>query len=56
MEEQGGYGVGSDMSHQRCDFMHNKSVQNVQNDLECVGGYQGEINSGWGGNHKKGTF
>lgn len=24
--------------------MHN-SVQNVQSDLECVGGYQGEINS-----------
>lgn len=24
--------------------MHNKSVQNVQNYLECVGGYQGKMN------------
>lgn len=52
IQEQGGHGVGSDMSHQRCGFMHNKSFQNVQNDLECVGGYQGEINSR--GDHKKG--
>lgn len=37
-----GHGVGLDMSHQCCGFMHNKSVQNVQNDLACVGCYQGE--------------
>lgn len=48
MQEQGDHGVGSDMSHRCCGFMHNKSVQNVQNYLEYVGGYQGEINSGWG--------
>lgn len=29
---------------QCCGFMRN-SLQNVQSDLECVGGYQGEINS-----------
>lgn len=49
MQERGGHGVGSDMLHQRWGFMRNKSIQNVQNDLECVGGYQGEINSEGGG-------
>lgn len=48
MQKQGDHGVRSDMSHQRCGFMRNKSVHNVQNYLEYVGGYQGENNSGGG--------
>lgn len=44
-QEQGVHAVGLNVSYQCCGFMHNNSVQNVQSDLECVGGYQGEINS-----------
>lgn len=32
--------------------MHNKALQNVQNDLECVGCYQGEGEK----HHKKAAF
>lgn len=45
IQEQGVHAVRLKVSYQCCGFMHNNSVQNVQNDLECVGGYQGEINS-----------
>lgn len=45
IQEQGVHGVGLNVSYQCCGFMHNSSVQNVQSDLECVGGYQGETNS-----------
>lgn len=45
IREQGVHAVRLKVSCQCCGFMHNNSVQNVQSDLECVGGYQGEINS-----------
>jgi len=45
MQEQGGHGVGSGILHQHWGFVRNKSIQHVQNDLERIGGYQGESNS-----------
>lgn len=45
IQKQGVHAVGLNVSNQCCGFMLNNSVQNVQSDLECVGGYQGEINS-----------
>lgn len=55
--EQGVHAVSLNVLYQCCGFMHNNFVQNVQSDLECVGGYQGEINSKERKkNHKKGTF
>lgn len=45
IQEQGVHALGLNMLYQCCGFMHDNSVQNVQSDLECVGGYQGEINS-----------
>lgn len=57
IQEQGVHAVRLKVSYQCCGFMHNNSVQNVQSDLECVGGYQGEINSEERKkNYKKGTF
>lgn len=44
IQKQGVHAVGLKVSNQCCGFMHN-SLQNVPSDLECVGGYQGEINS-----------
>lgn len=45
IQKQGVHAVGLNVLNQCCGFMHNSSVQNVQSDLECVGGYQGEIKS-----------